>query len=79
MSNPAQHHKITYIEFTTKDIEQTKRFYSGSLGWSFQDWVQTISASARRDAGIDGGFSQSRAPRSPSQTRRRSSSSTQPT
>ena len=56
MSNPAQHHKITYIEFTTASIEQTKQFYSAVFGWSFQDWgPDYVSFSA--DAGIDGGFS----------------------
>ncbi|MGD0294239.1 MAG: VOC family protein [Terracidiphilus sp.] len=38
MSNPALHHKITYIEFTTTDIERTKKFYSSVFGWSFKDW-----------------------------------------
>jgi len=57
MSNPAQHHKITYIEFTTKDIEQTKRFYSAVFGWSFQDWGPDYIGFSATDAGIDGGFS----------------------
>ena len=38
MSNPAQHHKINYVEFTTTDIERTKKFYSTVFGWSFKDW-----------------------------------------
>ncbi len=38
MSNPALHHKINYIEFTTTDIERTKKFYSTVFGWSFKDW-----------------------------------------
>ena len=38
MSNAALHHKITYIEFTTTDIESTKKFYSTVFGWSFKDW-----------------------------------------
>lgn len=38
MSNPALHHKITYIEFTTTDIERTKQFYGTVFGWSFKDW-----------------------------------------
>jgi len=58
MSNPAQHHKITYITNSRqKDIEQTKRFYSAVFGWSFRTGVQTISAFSAADAGIDGGFS----------------------
>jgi hypothetical protein len=38
MSNPAQHHKIGYIEFSSTSIEQTKKFYSTVFGWTFQDW-----------------------------------------
>jgi predicted enzyme related to lactoylglutathione lyase len=38
MSNKGLHHKITYVEFTTTNIEQTKRFYSTVFGWSFKDW-----------------------------------------
>ena len=38
MSNPAQHHKISYIEFSSTDIEQTKKFYGTVFGWTFQDW-----------------------------------------
>jgi hypothetical protein len=54
MSNPALHHKITYIEFTTTDIERTRKFYSTVFGWSFQDWgPQYIGFEG---AGINGGF-----------------------
>lgn len=38
MGNPALHNTITYIEFTTTDIEQTKLFYSTVFGWKFKDW-----------------------------------------
>lgn len=55
MSNSAQHNKITYIEFTTTDIERTRKFYSAVFGWSFQEWgPQYIGFEG---AGIDGGFS----------------------
>ena len=54
MSNPALHHKITYIEFTTTDIERTKKFYSTVFGWSFQDWGPEYIGFT--GAGIDGGF-----------------------
>ncbi|MGA2675023.1 MAG: VOC family protein [Terracidiphilus sp.] len=54
MSNPAQHHRITYIEFTATDIERAKKFYSTVFGWSFQDWgPEYVSFNG---AGIDGGF-----------------------
>ena len=38
MSNSGNHHKITYIEFASTDIEKTKQFYTTVFGWSFQDW-----------------------------------------
>jgi predicted enzyme related to lactoylglutathione lyase len=54
MSNPAQHHKITYIEFSTTDIAQTKKFYGTVFGWTFQDWGPDYVSF--HGAGIDGGF-----------------------
>ena len=54
MSNPAQHHKITYIEFSTTDIAQAKKFYGTVFGWTFQDWGPDYVSF--HGAGIDGGF-----------------------
>ncbi len=55
MSNPEAHNKINYIEFSTTNIEQTKRLYSAVFGWSFQDWgPEYIGFDG---AGINGGFS----------------------
>ncbi|MDR3751485.1 MAG: VOC family protein [Terracidiphilus sp.] len=54
MSNPDLHHKITYIEFVSTDIERTKKFYAAVFHWSFQDWgPEYVSFNG---AGIDGGF-----------------------
>ncbi len=55
MSNPALHHKITYIEFSTTDIAKTKEFYSTVFGWNFQDWGPDYIGIA--GAGVEGGFS----------------------
>jgi predicted enzyme related to lactoylglutathione lyase len=55
MSNPALHNKITYIEFSTTDIAQTKKFYGAVFGWTFQDWGPDYIGIA--GAGIEGGFS----------------------
>jgi predicted enzyme related to lactoylglutathione lyase len=55
MSNPALHHKITYIEFSTTDIERAKEFYGTVFGWGFQDWGSGYIGF--NGAGIDGGFS----------------------
>jgi len=54
MSDPAQHHRITYIEFSSTDIEKTKKFYSTVFGWTFQDWGPDYVSF--HGAGIDGGF-----------------------
>jgi predicted enzyme related to lactoylglutathione lyase len=54
MSNPAQHHHITYIEFSTTDIAQTKKFYGAVFGWTFTDWGPDYIGF--HGAGIDGGF-----------------------
>ena len=54
MSNAGNHHKISYIEFTTTDIEQTKKFYATVFGWTFQEWGPDYVSF--HGAGIDGGF-----------------------
>ncbi len=54
MSNPANHHKINYIEFSTSDVARTKKFYSAVFGWGFQDWGPDYVSFV--GVGIDGGF-----------------------
>jgi len=56
MSQPAGHHKINYIEFTTTDIEKTKKFYSTIFGWSFKDWGPDYIDCNPASAGIAIGF-----------------------
>ena len=56
MSEPAQHHGINYIELTTNDIAQTKRFYERAFSWNFQDYGPDYIAFDRTSAGMDGGF-----------------------
>ena len=56
MGEPAQHHSINYIEFSTTDIGRTKSFYSSVFGWKFQDWGPEYVGIDRQTAGIDGGF-----------------------
>jgi predicted enzyme related to lactoylglutathione lyase len=56
MSNSALHHKITYIEFTTANIEHTKKFYSTVFGWKFKDWGPDYIDCNVADAGIAIGF-----------------------
>ncbi len=57
MSNPALQNKITYIEFSTTDIERTKAFYGTVFGWTFKDWGPDYISFA--GAGVDGGFAKS--------------------
>ncbi|MGA2276305.1 MAG: VOC family protein [Terracidiphilus sp.] len=56
MSKPAQHHKINYIEFTTPDIELTKKFYSTVFGWSFKDWGPHYIDASAESTGVAIGF-----------------------
>ena len=53
MSNPALHHKINYVEFTTTDIERTKKFYSTIFGLPML--VLGVGLFARRRALAGGG------------------------
>jgi predicted enzyme related to lactoylglutathione lyase len=62
MSNPAQHHKINYIEFTTTDIERTKMFYSAVFGWSFKDWGPDYIDCNPAVSGVAIGFAKGAAP-----------------
>lgn len=31
------HHTIDYIEFTVRDLAESKRFYAAAFGWAFND------------------------------------------
>lgn len=57
MSQPAQHHGINYIEFTTTDVAQSRKFYEKVFGWNFQDYGPDYISFDHASAGIDGGFS----------------------
>ncbi|MGA2888980.1 MAG: VOC family protein [Terracidiphilus sp.] len=56
MSNPVLHHKITYIEFTTTDVERTKQFYTTLFGWKFKDWGSEYIDCNPADSGVAIGF-----------------------
>jgi predicted enzyme related to lactoylglutathione lyase len=56
MSNPAKHHKLNYIEFTTSDVAKAKRFYATVFGWDFVDYGPDYASFTAPGAGIDGGF-----------------------
>lgn len=52
--NRLKHEQIQYIEFLSKDIAQSKKFYSKSFGWTFTDYGPDYSAF--EGDYIDGGF-----------------------
>ena len=56
MTDPALHHKITYLEFTTTDITKTRAFYATVFGWNFKDWGPDYIDFKAADGGIAGGF-----------------------
>jgi predicted enzyme related to lactoylglutathione lyase len=33
-----KHHVIDYVEFTVRDLEEAKRFYTAAFGWAFNDY-----------------------------------------
>ena len=49
-----QHEKINYVEFPSKDLDVTKRFFADVFGWTFVDYGPEYTA--LEDAGLDGGF-----------------------
>ena len=51
------HHTIDYIELTTRDLAQTKRFYSAAFGWSFNDYGPEYAGIQGADREV-GGFHQ---------------------
>ena len=50
--------KINYVEFQSRDLPRTKRFFTEVFGWEFQDFGDG-AYSAFSNQGLDGGFYQS--------------------
>lgn len=53
---------INYIEFRASDLAKVKSFYSQAFGWEFTDYGTKYTAFS--NAGLDGGFELSDAPKS---------------
>ncbi len=49
-----QHEKLNYVEFPSRDLAQTKAFFTKAFGWRFQDYGPEYIAFS--DEGLDGGF-----------------------
>ena len=48
------HHHISYIEFPTTRITETKKFFSEVFGWSFTDYGDEYTSFS--NSGVNGGF-----------------------
>lgn len=51
---------INYIEFKSKDLKETKKFYQQAFGWVFTDYGDTYTAFSK--SGLEGGFELSQEP-----------------
>lgn len=49
-----QHEKINYVEYPSRDIEGTRRFFEQAFGWDFVDYGPDYVAFSNQ--GLDGGF-----------------------
>ena len=54
MSQAEHDRRVDYIEFSTTDIEETKRFYSEVFGWEFTDYGPEYTSF--NDGRLSGGF-----------------------
>ena len=50
----SQHNQISYVEFPSRDLDATKRFFGTVFGWSFTDFGPEYTSFS--NAGIKGGF-----------------------
>lgn len=48
------HEKINYVEYPSRDLEATKRFFGQAFGWAFEAYGPDYIAFS--DQGLDGGF-----------------------
>ena len=55
MSQAEQDRRMDYIEFPTKNIEETKKFYSEVFNWEFTDYGPDYTSF--NDGRLGGGFS----------------------
>jgi len=54
MSQADQDRRIDYVEFSTANMEDTKRFYSSVFGWTFTDYGPDYASFS--DGRLSGGF-----------------------
>ena len=56
----SKHKKIDYVEFPSKDLPATKKFFREVFEWSFEDYGPEYTAFS--NSGIEGGFLKSSRP-----------------
>lgn len=56
---PTRNH-INYVEFTARDLETAKSFYSSVFGWKFTDYGPSYIAFS--NSGLEGGFMKTEEP-----------------
>ena len=49
-----EHEKINYVEFPSRDLQETKRFFIRVFGWEFTDFGAEYTSFSGE--GLDGGF-----------------------
>lgn len=59
LTMPTQNH-INYVEFTARDLESVKSFYSSVFDWEFTDYGPSYTAFS--SSGIEGGFMKTEEP-----------------
>lgn len=50
----SRHEKIDYVEYPSRDMQATKRFFEQAFGWTFEDYGPDYAAFSNQ--GLDGGF-----------------------
>ena len=53
---PHIHHGIDYIEFSTRNMAESKAFFSQAFGWSFTDYGPGYAGIQKADGGEWGGL-----------------------
>ena len=53
----AKNSQINYVEFKAQDLDEIKKFYSQTFGWTFTDYGPTYTAFS--ESGLEGGFEKS--------------------
>jgi predicted enzyme related to lactoylglutathione lyase len=54
MNAPENNHRIDYLEFATRDLATTKKFYAAAFGWKFTDYGPDYTSFS--DGRLSGGF-----------------------